>query len=84
MAICGGTAGLNGDVGGDTMSQFLAESVSDAMEAAAKSRGFSGQVHVAMPSDTGLVSSGFAEDGTPLWGPEWEEAQKEKMYAGIV
>lgn len=83
MAICGGsTGGLSGDVGDDTMSQFLAEAVSQAMMNEAEKRGVAGgEVHVAMPSESGLVSSGFAADGTPLWGPEWEEAQKEKMWS---
>ena len=81
VAICGGGTT---DVGGDTMSQFLAEAVSDAMANTAQSRGYDGQVHVAMPSTDGLVSSGFSQDGTPLWGPEWEEAQKEKALVGVT
>jgi len=37
-----------------------------------------GDVYVATPSEVGIISSGFAEDGTPLWGPEWEMAQKQQ------
>ena len=37
-----------------------------------------------MPSEAGLVSSGFAADGTPLWGAEWDEAQQETVYGQLV
>ena len=47
----------------------------------AERRGFSGEVHVAMPSEEGLLTEGFAEDGTPLWGAAWEEAQKAEKEA---
>ena len=82
VAICGGSAASGRDVGSDTMSQFLAEAVSGAMLSEAHRRGFPGEVHVAMPSEEGLVSSGFAADGTPMWGAEWQEAQKEAMWSG--
>ena len=76
IAVCGGSTGSNQDVASDTMSQFLAEAVSDAMLEAARLQNLTGEVHVALPSETGTVTSGFAEDGTPLWGPEWEAANE--------
>lgn len=74
IAVCGGSTGVGQDVGSDTMSQFLAEAVSIAMRDAALAEGMDGEVHVAMPSEEGLTTSGWSEDGTPLWGQEWEEA----------
>jgi len=65
VGICGGL-GI-ADTSSDTMSQFLAESVSDAFLAAAREHGVSGSVHIATPSTVGLRSSGEAEDGTVLW-----------------
>ena len=74
VAICGGSTGI-GDLGSDTMSQFLAEAVSQALLKAATDFEVSGEVHVATPSQQGILSSGFAEDGTPLWGQEWDLQQ---------
>ena len=72
------------DSGADTMSQFLAEAVSTAMVDEAARLGFAGEVHVSVPTEEGLVSSGFAADGTPLWGAEWEEARKDQMWGSTV
>ena len=47
--------------------QFLAESVSQAFLEAAHENGIPGGVHIATPSERGLISSGVAEDGTLLW-----------------
>lgn len=67
-------------VGSDTMSQFLAEAVSEAMLQEAERNGVDGgEVHVVQPSDSGLVSSGFDANGKPMWGPEWEQAQKDSF-----
>jgi hypothetical protein len=68
------------DVGSDTMSQFLAEAVSVAMQDAASAEGLEGEVHVAMPSESGLRTSGWSKDGTPLWGPDWEAAQRNRDF----
>ena len=72
VAVCGGATGGDGDLGGDTMSQFLAEAVSAALLEAAARFGIDGEVYVATPSETGITSAGFAADGTPLWGAEWD------------
>jgi len=78
VAVCGGSTGVDGVLGSDTMSQFLAEAVQEAMLRAAQEFDIEGDVYVATPSEVGIISSGFAEDGTPLWGPEWEMAQKQQ------
>jgi len=65
LAIAGGV-GI-ADPGSDTMSQFLAESVSEAMLRVAAEQGISGTVHISSPSLTGFNSSGTAADGTVLW-----------------
>merc|ERR1711920_857568 len=65
LAITGGV-GI-GDVGSDTMSQFLAEVVSEAMVRSAKERGISGTAHIATPSLTGLASTGIDVNGEVLW-----------------
>jgi len=57
-------------VGSDTMSQFLAESVSNAMHEAATAQGVDGSVHIAQPSIGGLTSAGYDSDGTQLWAHE--------------
>jgi len=68
LAIAGGV-GI-ADPGSDTMSQFLAESVSDAMLDVAKREGIPGTVHIATPSSVGVTSSGFSADGQRLWGDD--------------
>jgi len=65
LAIAGGV-GI-ADPGSDTMSQFLAEAVSEAMLDVAKKEGIPGTVHIATPSATGINSTGYAADGTVLW-----------------
>jgi len=65
VAICGGV-GI-ADPGSDTMSQFLAESVSEAFLEAAHENSIPGGVHIATPSERGLISSGVSKDGTLLW-----------------
>jgi len=65
LAIAGGV-GI-ADPGSDTMSQFLAESVSDAMLDVAKKEGIPGTVHIATPTSVGFNSTGYAADGTVLW-----------------
>jgi len=65
LAIAGGV-GI-ADPGSDTMSQFLAESVSDAMLDVANKEGIPGTVHIATPSAIGFNSTGYAADGSVLW-----------------
>jgi len=81
VAVCGGSSGFGRDgkplgVTADTMSQFLAEAVSGAMLDAAEQQGLSGEVHIAVPTQTGVVTSGFDENDKPMWGPEWEAQQE--------
>ena len=78
VAVCGGSTGLSGDIRGDTMSQFVAEAVSDEMLRTGQDHGIAGEVHVALPSEAGIITSGFAAHGEPLWGPEWEQAQRKR------
>jgi len=54
-------------VGSDTMSQFLAEVVSDAMVSSAARLGVRGTAHIATPSYFGLHSNGYDRDGEQLW-----------------
>lgn len=68
LAIAGG--GGSGNVGSDTMSQFLAEAVSEAMVQEAARMGISGTAHIATPSAAGVSSSGFLASGQPLWSEE--------------
>merc|ERR1719313_717596 len=65
LAIAGGV-GASG-VGTDTMSEFLAESVSEAMTKEAAKHGIKGTVHIAQASETGATSSGFTKEGQMLW-----------------
>ena len=65
LAIAGGV-GI-ADPGSDTMSQFLAEAVSESMLRVGREQGISGTVHIATPSLTGFNSVGTAADGTVLW-----------------
>ena len=65
LAIAGGV-GI-ADPGSDTMSQFLAEAVSEAMLDTARQHGISGTVHISTPSFNGVSSIGTASDGTVLW-----------------
>jgi homoserine kinase len=65
LAVAGGV-GI-ADPGSDTMSQFLAEAVSEAMLNEARKAGLPGTVHIATPSITGVNSVGTAADGTVLW-----------------
>tara|TARA_B110001452_G_scaffold81512_1_gene66666 strand:- start:270 stop:1283 length:1014 start_codon:yes stop_codon:yes gene_type:complete len=65
LAIAGGSG--KADVGADTMSQFLAEAVSEAMVAEAATRGISGTAHIATPSEVGVTSTGYVSDGRMLW-----------------
>jgi hypothetical protein len=75
VAVCGGTSGLERPVGLDTMSQFLAEAVQSSLLKTAREFGIDGDVFVTTPTESGVITSGFDEKGTPLWGPEWEAAQ---------
>ena len=65
LAIAGGV-GI-ADPGSDTMSQFLAEAVSEALLEEAAKQGISGTVHISTPSFTGLSSIGTDSEGTVLW-----------------
>ena len=65
VAITGGV-GI-ADVGSDTMSQFLAEGVSQAVLQAADREGVRGSVHIASPSMEGLTSAGFDSNGRKMW-----------------
>jgi len=65
LAITGGV-GI-GDPGSDTMSQFIAEAVSEAMIETGKENDISGTVHISSPSTLGMVSVGTAKDGSILW-----------------
>jgi len=65
LAICGGKGVA--EPGSDTMSQFLAEAVSDSMIHQAQKMGLSGTVHIANPAPIGFNSVGAAADGTELW-----------------
>jgi len=65
LAIAGGV-GI-ADPGADTMSQFLAEAVSDALLEFARKEDIAGTVHIATPSFIGFNSTGFASDGRVLW-----------------
>jgi len=65
LAITGGVGVA--DVGSDTMSQFLAEVVSEAMIDIARSHGISGTAHIATPSARGLHSTGRDPAGVLLW-----------------
>jgi len=67
VAITGGGPTVGASVGSDTMSQFLAEAVSEAMEEAAAKYGVAGGVHITSPSVAGLRSVGYDEDGKQLW-----------------
>ena len=68
LAIAGGV-GI-ADPGSDTMSQFLAEAVSEAMLRVARETGISGTVHISPPSFAGFNSVGTAADGTTLWSQD--------------
>ena len=76
LAIAGGV-GASG-VGTDTMSQFLAEAVSEAMTKEALKHNITGTVHIAQATETGVVSSGYSKDGAVLWS----ESGKRKLVAG--
>jgi len=65
LAIAGGVGTAN--VGSDTMSQFLAEAVSEAMVTEAAERGISGTAHIATPSEVGIKSTGVSVSGVQLW-----------------
>jgi len=65
LAIAGGVGVA--DVGSDTMSQFLAEAVSEAMLDVARKEGLPGTVHISAPSYNGFSSIGTAADGSVLW-----------------
>lgn len=65
LAIAGGV-GI-ADPGSDTMSQFLAEAVSEALLEEARKNGISGTVHISTPSFGGLNSVGTTADGAVLW-----------------
>jgi len=65
VAITGGV-GI-ADVGSDTMSQFLAEGVSEAVHEAAVRNNVRGSVHIASPSVGGLMSAGYDSEGYRLW-----------------
>jgi hypothetical protein len=52
-----------------------AKRIADAAEQYAREFGIDGDVFVTTPTESGVITSGFDEKGTPLWGPEWEAAQ---------
>jgi homoserine kinase len=68
LAIAGGV-GI-ADSGSDTMSEFLAEAVSEAMVREASGIGVTGTVHISPPSRIGVQSVGTAADGTVLWNAQ--------------
>ena len=70
LAIAGGV-GI-ADVGSDTMSQFLAEAVSEAMLDTARKEGLPGTVHISTPSASGVSSLGIAADNTVLWSENFK------------
>ena len=70
LAIAGGV-GI-ADVGSDTMSQFLAEAVSEAMLEVARKEGLPGTVHISSPSAVGCSSIGIAADNTVLWSESFK------------
>jgi len=78
LAIAGGV-GI-ADPGSDTMSQFLAEAVSEAMLNVARNAGIQGTVHIATPSFAGFNSVGTAADGTMLWSMD----QSRDMTMGLA
>jgi len=65
LAVTGGV-GI-GNVGSDTMSQFLAEVVSEAMVRCAREHGIAGTAHIATPSLRGLMVSATGEGGISLF-----------------
>lgn len=65
LAIAGG--GCAKTPGEDTMSQYLAETISDAYLTKAREIGKPGTVHIANATLQGFRSSGVAADGTVLW-----------------
>jgi len=68
LAIAGGV-GI-ADPGSDTMSQFLAEAVSEAMLTEARNQSIPATVHISAPSALGVSSVGTAADGSILWHNE--------------
>ena len=70
LAIAGGV-GI-ADVGSDTMSQFLAEAVSEAMLDVARKEGLPGTVHISTPSPVGVNSVGIADDNSVLWSENFK------------
>ena len=66
LAIAGGV-GIHKDPGSDTMSQFLAEAVSEAMMKLAKEQGISGTIHITTATNSGLNSVGTSANGKELW-----------------
>ena len=70
LAIAGGV-GI-ADVGSDTMSQFLAEAVSESMLEVAREKGLPGTVHISRPSFNGVSSLGVTADGTVLWSENFK------------
>ena len=65
LAIAGGVGVA--DVGSDTMSQFLAEAVSESMLQKGDEMNTPGTVHITTPIDAGFNSIGFAKNGSVLW-----------------
>ena len=65
LAIAGGV-GI-ADVGSDTMSQFLAEAVSEEVVEAARRCGVRGSVHIAQPALDGITSAGYDSEGRRMW-----------------
>jgi len=72
LAIAGGVGTAN--VGSDTMSQFLAEAVSEAMIQEAADRGISGTAHIATPSEVGIKSTGVSTSGVRLWTESFDRS----------
>ena len=70
LAIAGGV-GI-ADVGSDTMSQFLAEAVSESMLDVSREKGLPGTVHISRPSFNGVSSLGVTADGTVLWSENFK------------
>eukprot|EP00908_Phaeocystis_cordata_P024096 Transcript_6570.p2 GENE.Transcript_6570~~Transcript_6570.p2 ORF type:complete len:396 (+),score=132.31 Transcript_6570:91-1188(+) len=66
IALTGGDQGI-ADVGSDTMSQFLAEAVSEEVLEAARRCGVRGSVHIAQPALDGITSAGYDSEGRRMW-----------------
>jgi len=70
LAVTGGVG--TGHVGSDTMSQFLAEVVSEAMVRSARENGIEGTAHIATPSLGGVKAAAFGANGVRLFNNQLE------------